>query len=117
MDTREDDEAIKEKVKADMLLSILKKAHPIIRHKHISCDVLYKNFPSHLKGIAKTVRDELITDGILIKRPSNKKGYWKCSLDHKRLDEILSNELIINNVKNDEFLKKRIERNYKREIT
>jgi|GEM_PF-3074522 hypothetical protein len=79
-------ETIVEDIKADILLSILKKVNPPIGAKHIPCMKFVKNIPPRLEGLAKKALYELIDEGFILMRPSHK-GYEKCSLNHKRIKD------------------------------
>lgn len=104
----------KEEIMAEILLDLLNDAR--IGSRHIACEKIVKNFRSDLVGMAKDVRDELIDKGIIIKRHSSKKGYWKCSLNPKKINEILTLPKIKEIMGRNEFFKKRIEKYFKRKI-
>ena len=54
--------------------------------KHTSIDNLASGIPSHLRGDAKDVAEDLIREGLLLKKPT---GYGKhVSLNIDRMDEI-----------------------------
>ncbi len=100
----------KENIKADILLNILKKAHPQIGGKHTSCDNLVKGFPKNMRGNVKKVRDELIKDKILLSKPTNYGDKKECWLNPKKIKEIMRMPRIIETCKDDPFLKQRIDK-------
>jgi hypothetical protein len=96
-------------IKADILLNTIKRARPPIHDRHISCDEFINNIPRRLQGDAKKALKELIREGYVIRRKSSKKGYGKCSINHKKIGEILKIPQIREFSKKDPFLEKRIE--------
>ncbi|AIS32497.1 hypothetical protein BRM9_1686 [Methanobacterium formicicum] len=99
-------------LKADILLAILKKTNPPIGNKHIACDKFYQNgIPPRLQGKAKKALNELIKEKFILSKPS-KKGYNKCSLNYKKIHDMLNLPKIIETVKRDPVRKKLLEEKY-----
>lgn len=99
----------REDIEADILLNILKKAHPIIGGKHTSCDNLVKGFPKHMRGKAKKVRDELIKNKIFESKPTSYGDKKECWINPKKLKEIIIKKpKVIEKSREDPYLHKRI---------
>ena len=103
-------------IKADILLNIIKRGRPPIHDRHISCDEFINNIPRRLQGDAKKALKELIKEGYILRRKSSKKGYNKCSINHKKIGVILKIPQIIEYTKKDPFLEKRIKEKFFKRI-
>lgn len=110
---RRNEEITIEDLKASILLAILKKNNPPIGNRHIACDKFYQNgIPPRLQGKSKKALEELIRERFILRKPSNKKGYNKCSLNHKKIPDMLNMPKIIETVKVNPLRKKFLEEKY-----
>lgn len=115
---RRNEEITIDDLKAVILLAILKKNNPPIGNKHIACDKFYQNgIPSRLQGMAKKALESLIHDGFIHRKNSNKSGYFKCSLNHKRIPDMLNMPKLIETVNRDPPRKKFLEEKYKHKFS
>lgn len=93
-----------EDIRAGILLDLLKRRK--IGKSHTSEDNITKGFPKSQKGIVKQVRDDLINEDFLSCKPT---GYGReCSINPKKIKEIMNMPKIKETFKNDPFLQKRI---------
>ncbi len=93
-----------EEIKADILIDLLK--HTYVGKRHTSEDNILKGFPKSKQGKIKKVRKILTKEKLVNCKPTSYGP--ECSINPKKIMEILSLPKIIKASKYDELLKKRI---------